>query len=730
MSGGHDSSLLENVVKTVRASSALAAQDITFYRRIDTSVATSIDSTAHRLLNLLNGLLLSIDENNEPVQDGQEGLGGSWRNIGNALDTVFETSDLIYTKIVKPQDALTGGASRHLEDSISTSLTPAKRIEKPQNKFARAVDNSELHPFKPLLKSKPNALRGLDEVLKLTPETDEEPRHFEHPYFYEVEIQPYDDSVLKIREPIESKPWEGTSASWVDEVDTLKDMAAELHDANEIAIDLEHHDYRSYYGITCLMQISTREKDWLVDTIALRDDLQILNEVLTDPKITKVFHGAFMDIIWLQRDLGLYVVGLFDTYHASRLLGFPRHSLAFLLEKYANFKTSKKYQLADWRVRPLTKALVTYARGDTHFLLNIYDHLRNALIEQGKLAQALANSRDVAKRRFEYSAFRPKVDKGVFVPSENQEPWRPMMYSYNIPFKKELLVRRLYEWRDAMARRDDESPRYVMPNQLLVSLAALGPVEPAGVLSVAAHVTDHVRANCKAISQLIKKAADDINGNPITSFRVNDKSQESDSHRVNLTDVKQQVTIFHNLVAQREADSKLCQKLAKHSRVLLPPSLNEAIIYKIGRKEIINEKVLYTRQGDLNEKLSEPALPEKVELALGDTRAKNDLPSERLATSTEDSVNLNIKSDDLEKDNDKNEVVVLKKKSNKPKTSKTQKPHTEPIDYKNAKSVLQENTGKAKPYKRKLDPYAIQESAPPGLKKRKKTRGKQASFKR
>lgn len=59
-----------------------------------------------------------------------------------------------------------------------------------------------------------------------------------------------------------------------------------------------------------------------------------------------------MDMIWLQRDLGLYVVGLFDTYHASVALRYPRHGLAYLLEKFAGYQAEKKvYQMADWRIR-------------------------------------------------------------------------------------------------------------------------------------------------------------------------------------------------------------------------------------------------------------------------------------------------------------------------------------------------------------------------------------------
>lgn len=66
-------------------------------------------------------------------------------------------------------------------------------------------------------------------------------------------------------------------------------MLAELRLAKEIAVDLEHHDAHSYIGLVSLMQISTRQKDWIVDTLKpWREDLQVLNEVFADPNILKV----------------------------------------------------------------------------------------------------------------------------------------------------------------------------------------------------------------------------------------------------------------------------------------------------------------------------------------------------------------------------------------------------------------------------------------------------------
>lgn len=99
------------------------------------------------------------------------------------------------------------------------------------------------------------------------------------------------------------------------------------------------------------MQISTRQKDYIIDTLALREELHILNEVFTDPKIVKVLHGADSDVEWLQRDLAIYLVNMFDTHQAAKRMNLARLSLAFLLKQYCHLDIDKTFQLADWRIR-------------------------------------------------------------------------------------------------------------------------------------------------------------------------------------------------------------------------------------------------------------------------------------------------------------------------------------------------------------------------------------------
>jgi exosome complex exonuclease RRP6 len=69
------------------------------------------------------------------------------------------------------------------------------------------------------------------------------------------------------------------------------------------------------------MQVSTRFRDFIVDTFKLRQLVgPYLRPIFANPSKIKVLHGSDYDIEWLQKDFGLYIVNLFDTGQASRVL--------------------------------------------------------------------------------------------------------------------------------------------------------------------------------------------------------------------------------------------------------------------------------------------------------------------------------------------------------------------------------------------------------------------------
>lgn len=729
--------LLPKIVSTVRSASALAAQDVDFYRSLDKNVAKSLTKTSAELAAMINNTLLCIDQNSTLLKEGKEALDNACKDFSNIMDNLFEKSD-------RSLDILRGkGAEQkdrglmYLDDGARIDSAPNKRISKPQLSFKRPVDNTEAHPFKPLLRSKPHALKQLSDSLRLIPADGDVPEHYLQPYEYEIDNQEYNDKVLKVSDPIPSRPWDEGDPIWVSNKESLATMLSELKGSTEIAVDLEHHDYRSYYGIVCLMQISTRQKDYLVDTLALRDDLGVLNEVFANPSIVKVFHGAFMDIIWLQRDLGLYVVSLFDTYHASRALGYPRHSLAYLLETLASFKTSKKYQLADWRVRPLPKPLVAYARADTHFLLNIYDQLRNKLIMENKLANVLFESRNVAKRSFQYSKYRPKFPtSSVYSPIDRADGWRVLMRQYNLPGQKEELVKKLYEWRDTIARRDDESPRYVMPNQLLAYLVDYTPLDAAGVMSVSPTVTDHVRSNSKVLANLISKTLQYIKRAGTfyenSQSNVSSNSDNDFSEVLTLSQIKANVSQFRRFATTSNSltgnlDANKASLI--FGKILVSPS--EFVEYGIsGRHQVSGKQILGRKQ-----KLS------KAFEAINDSAVMFELPAHSTASnviSPEENTLLVTTASDPEDENkeDMEEVIRLKQvgnRGNKPvRSGATQDIQEEPIDYSKVDKILDSEKKKV-PRKRAFDPYAASAdagNAPKPKKKRQMGKNKSVSFKR
>jgi exosome complex exonuclease RRP6 len=59
------------------------------------------------------------------------------------------------------------------------------------------------------------------------------------------------------------------------------------------------------------------KKDFVIDAIILREHLYLLNELFANPNMVKIFHGCDSDVLWLQRDFGVYLVNVIDTYQIA-----------------------------------------------------------------------------------------------------------------------------------------------------------------------------------------------------------------------------------------------------------------------------------------------------------------------------------------------------------------------------------------------------------------------------
>lgn len=68
----------------------------------------------------------------------------------------------------------------------------------------------------------------------------------------------------------------------------LDSAARNLEGAPWVAVDVEHNSARSYFGVSCLLQLSTGDADYIVDTLALHDDMALLQPLFNNPRTLKV----------------------------------------------------------------------------------------------------------------------------------------------------------------------------------------------------------------------------------------------------------------------------------------------------------------------------------------------------------------------------------------------------------------------------------------------------------
>ena len=461
-----------SLVNVTRNAAAVASEDLSFHRNLSDRVSSSLDAQNAYFLRLTNKLLKAVvrDTNvKAPTLQSRDDVDDKWRRVVDVVDDLLEKADANLDEYnggitrMTPQSSTPEPSSNLIRPTNTNYQNYSNTLTKPQLLFDRKVDNFESGPWLPLLTSKPHALISLDESLKL------EGHAYHHPYVHEIAEYEFPGSVYRQAAPKAYIPPEASEPIWVDTEEGVDEMLEHLKLADEIAVDLEHNDRNSYIGLVSLMQISTRNQDWLVDTLVpWREKLQKLNQVFANPAILKVFHGSASDMIWLQRDLGIYVVGLFDTFWAASALHYQSKSLAFLLDKFCNFKAQKQYQLADWRVRPLPEALVEYARSDTHYLLFIYDNMRNELVqastsEKDLVKEVLENSKQEALQIYE----RRPYDR---INGLGSEGWLKMLAKLPGVLDKEQfgILKELHAWRDQKAREIDEGPSSIMTNKFLL----------------------------------------------------------------------------------------------------------------------------------------------------------------------------------------------------------------------------------------------------------------------
>ena len=118
--------------------------------------------------------------------------------------------------------------------------------------------------------------------------------------------------------------------TYVDSPDKLNALVHALAGETLLAIDTESNSLYAYRERVCLIQLSTRAADYIIDPLKIRD-LQPLAPLFADPTIEKVFHAAEYDLMCMKRDFSFSFNNLFDTMIAARICGYKMIGLGSLI---------------------------------------------------------------------------------------------------------------------------------------------------------------------------------------------------------------------------------------------------------------------------------------------------------------------------------------------------------------------------------------------------------------
>jgi ribonuclease D len=198
--------------------------------------------------------------------------------------------------------------------------------------------------------------------------------------------------------------------------------------------------------------------------------LEPLREILESPQVEIVFHDADYDLRLLHQDYGWHVANIFDTRIAAQLLGIRSFGLAALLDQFFSVRLDKRFQRADWSMRPLSQEMLGYAAQDTMTLLPLREHLRADLERRGRWSWAAEEF-----ERLEGTRWDEDDPSTAFLKIKGAR---------DLTRRELAVLRELVPWRDAVARELDRSTFRIVGNEVLLEVSRRGPSTKAELAAI------------------------------------------------------------------------------------------------------------------------------------------------------------------------------------------------------------------------------------------------------
>lgn len=289
------------------------------------------------------------------------------------------------------------------------------------------------------------------------------------------------------------KPKNGRVSIFVDDEESLSECVKYLAKCRDLAIDCEGDNEFSYLYLTSIMQISTWDRNFVIDTVKLYEHIhKHFAPIFLNVNIKKVFFGT-QDIWHLQKDFGLFfnaVLDVQDIYLQSReLKTLP--SLKMVIKSFLGSEgqmdeeLEKHYQMFPWRLRPLPKGALEYAQKDSEILYSIWSQVKLTQVNflRTRFCEydySKTNSRVIKKYTF------PKIShQKLFNTCKTSRYHRiPELSHPNQEFVAQDMFFTVAKWAELRASTIDQPRRKVLDNKELIDLSLERPLTKSELIDV------------------------------------------------------------------------------------------------------------------------------------------------------------------------------------------------------------------------------------------------------
>jgi ribonuclease D len=281
-----------------------------------------------------------------------------------------------------------------------------------------------------------------------------------------------------------------TAPAYLDTAAAVERFVGSIDSTTKLAIDTEGASFHRYHDRIYLLQLSTAERHAIIDPLRA-GPLGALRQIVESRAVEVVFHDADYDLRLLHQDYGWEVANIFDTRIAAQLLGIRAFGLAALLQEFFAVRLDKRFQRADWSMRPLSHEMLAYAAQDTMHLLPLREKLRAELERLGRWTWAAEEF-----ERLEGTRWEEEDPSSAFLRIKGAR---------DLSRRELAVLRELVPWREGVARELDRSTFRVVGNEVLLEISRRAPSNKAELTAIKGMPRGMIETRGAALLDAVKR---------------------------------------------------------------------------------------------------------------------------------------------------------------------------------------------------------------------------------